>query len=97
MTTKDFSTKSVLFSIEGSTLLISTFYLFFTKRFAERQSHGSSEEDKAGTETESDKNATVYYHRIGTPQCASLFYESLVGAHLRNPITTIIQPKMSLY
>lgn len=41
---------------------------FFYQRFAERQSHGSSEEDKAGTETESDKNATVYYHRIGTPQ-----------------------------
>ncbi|KAJ3476870.1 hypothetical protein NLI96_g10855 [Meripilus lineatus] len=41
---------------------------FFYQRFADRESHGSAAEDKAGTETESDKNAMLYYHRIGTSQ-----------------------------
>ncbi|KZT74475.1 hypothetical protein DAEQUDRAFT_720646 [Daedalea quercina L-15889] len=41
---------------------------FFYQRFPTRQSHGSAEEDKAGTETDMDQNAMLYYHRIGTPQ-----------------------------
>ncbi|GAA5902303.1 hypothetical protein JCM6882_000496 [Rhodosporidiobolus microsporus] len=41
---------------------------FFYQRFPERKEHGGAEEDKAGTETEQDLNAMLYYHRIGTPQ-----------------------------
>lgn len=41
----------------------------FSQRFADRQSHGSASEDKAGTETDSDKNALLYYHKLGTSQC----------------------------
>ena len=41
------------------------------QRFGDRQSHGSASEDKAGTETESDKNAMLYYHKLGTSQCVS--------------------------
>ncbi|PIL36633.1 hypothetical protein GSI_00322 [Ganoderma sinense ZZ0214-1] len=41
---------------------------FFYQRFADRQSHGSASEDKAGTEIDSDKNAMLYYHKLGTPQ-----------------------------
>ncbi|KZT12672.1 uncharacterized protein LAESUDRAFT_718954 [Laetiporus sulphureus 93-53] len=41
---------------------------FFYQRFPARESHGSAESDLAGTETDSDKNAMLYYHRIGTPQ-----------------------------
>ena len=37
-----------------------------TQRFAARESHGEASGDTAGTETESDKNAMLYYHRIGT-------------------------------
>lgn len=41
---------------------------FFYQRYPERKSHGSADEDKAGTETESDKHAMLYYHRVGTSQ-----------------------------
>ncbi|GAA5823713.1 hypothetical protein JCM11251_000736 [Rhodosporidiobolus azoricus] len=41
---------------------------FFYQRFPERKEHGAAEEDKAGTETEQDLNAMLYYHRIGTHQ-----------------------------
>ncbi|KAI0786495.1 prolyl oligopeptidase [Abortiporus biennis] len=41
---------------------------FFYQRFPERQSHGAASEDKAGTETQSDQNALLYYHRLGTSQ-----------------------------
>lgn len=41
---------------------------FFYQRFPNRESHGSATEDKAGTETTHDQDATVYYHKIGTPQ-----------------------------
>ncbi|EIW79415.1 hypothetical protein CONPUDRAFT_60260 [Coniophora puteana RWD-64-598 SS2] len=41
---------------------------FFYQRFPDRESHGLATEDKAGTETTDDKNAMLYYHRIGTPQ-----------------------------
>ncbi|OBZ71845.1 Prolyl endopeptidase [Grifola frondosa] len=41
---------------------------FFYQRFPSRASHGSAAEDLAGTETESDKNALLYYHRVGTEQ-----------------------------
>ncbi|EPT03158.1 hypothetical protein FOMPIDRAFT_1035541 [Fomitopsis schrenkii] len=41
---------------------------FFYQRFPTRESHGSADEDKAGTETDTDNNAMLYYHRIGTPQ-----------------------------
>lgn len=44
---------------------------FSLQRFPDRQSHGSADEDKAGTETQSDKDALLYYHRVGTPQCKS--------------------------
>ncbi|KAG6331834.1 hypothetical protein ID866_7256 [Astraeus odoratus] len=41
---------------------------FFYQRFPDRDSHGLATEDKAGTETMDDKDAMVYYHKIGTPQ-----------------------------
>ncbi|THH13332.1 hypothetical protein EW146_g6877 [Bondarzewia mesenterica] len=41
---------------------------FFYQRFPDRESHGEASEDKAGTETEGDRDAMLYYHRIGTPQ-----------------------------
>ncbi|TFK56208.1 hypothetical protein OE88DRAFT_1641899 [Heliocybe sulcata] len=41
---------------------------FFYQRYPTRESHGESTEDKAGTDTQDDKNAMLYYHRIGTPQ-----------------------------
>ncbi|KAN0088402.1 Prolyl oligopeptidase, N-terminal beta-propeller domain containing protein, partial [Tylopilus felleus] len=41
---------------------------FFYQRFPSRESHGLVTEDKAGFETTGDKDAMVYYHRIGTPQ-----------------------------
>ncbi|KAF9821009.1 hypothetical protein IEO21_00986 [Rhodonia placenta] len=41
---------------------------FFYQRFPTRESHGSADQDLAGTETDSDKNATLYYHRLGTNQ-----------------------------
>ncbi|KAI0699823.1 prolyl oligopeptidase [Cytidiella melzeri] len=41
---------------------------FFYQRYPERKSHGTANDDLAGTETDSDKNAMLYYHRVGTPQ-----------------------------
>lgn len=41
---------------------------FFYQRFPSRESHGLATEDKAGTETTDDKDAMLYYHKIGTPQ-----------------------------
>ncbi|KAF8448942.1 prolyl oligopeptidase [Boletus edulis BED1] len=41
---------------------------FFYQRFPSRESHGIATEDKAGTETTGDKDAMLYYHRVGTPQ-----------------------------
>lgn len=34
-----------------------------------RKSHGDASDDKAGTETDEDLDAMLYYHRVGTPQC----------------------------
>lgn len=39
------------------------------KRYPERKSHGAASDDLAGTETDSDTNAMMYYHRVGTSQC----------------------------
>ncbi|KAH7926038.1 hypothetical protein BV22DRAFT_1128529 [Leucogyrophana mollusca] len=41
---------------------------FFYQRFPGRESHGLASEDKAGTETTDDKDAMLYYHKIGTQQ-----------------------------
>ncbi|GJN89615.1 hypothetical protein Rhopal_002602-T1 [Rhodotorula paludigena] len=41
---------------------------FFYQRFPERKGHGADTDDKAGTETDKDVNAALYYHRVGTPQ-----------------------------
>lgn len=41
---------------------------FFYQRFPDRETHGSAETDLAGTETDDDKHAMLYYHRVGTPQ-----------------------------
>ncbi|KAF9224006.1 hypothetical protein BS17DRAFT_795584 [Gyrodon lividus] len=41
---------------------------FFYQRFPNRESHGLATEDKAGTETTDDKDAMLYYHKVGTPQ-----------------------------
>lgn len=38
------------------------------QRFPDRAAHGSAASDKAGTETDDDKNAMLYYHRVGTAQ-----------------------------
>jgi len=45
---------------------------FFYQRYPVKESHGSAEEDRAGTETETDKNATLYYHRLGTDQAEDI-------------------------
>ncbi|KAG8756824.1 hypothetical protein FRC14_002627 [Serendipita sp. 396] len=42
----------------------------FYQRFPDRESHGALGSDKAGTETEVDRNAMLMYHRLGTPQYA---------------------------
>lgn len=42
----------------------------------DRASHGSAVSDAAGTETDSDKNSMLYYHRVGTPQCQSSMTKS---------------------
>ena len=42
------------------------------KRLPERKSHGDAKDDKAGTETDQDLDAMLYYHRIGTPQCKTI-------------------------
>ncbi|CAL1703361.1 unnamed protein product [Somion occarium] len=54
---------------------------FFYQRFPERESHGAAEEDKAGTETQSDKDAMLYYHRVGTSQTEDI----LVHKDPKNP------------
>ncbi|GBE79106.1 hypothetical protein SCP_0203030 [Sparassis crispa] len=41
---------------------------FFYQRFPSRESHGTASDDLAGTETDKDKHAMLYYHRIGTDQ-----------------------------
>ncbi|KAI0318097.1 prolyl oligopeptidase [Amylostereum chailletii] len=41
---------------------------FFYQRFPDRASHGSAAEDKAGTETDGDRDAMLFYHTVGTPQ-----------------------------
>ncbi|KAI0346955.1 hypothetical protein BDW22DRAFT_1321836 [Trametopsis cervina] len=41
---------------------------FFYQRYPERKSHGAAADTHAGTETDSDMNAMLYYHRVGTPQ-----------------------------
>ncbi|KAI0761741.1 hypothetical protein BC629DRAFT_1443455 [Irpex lacteus] len=41
---------------------------FFYQRYPERKSHGAASQDLAGTETDSDTNAMLYYHRVGTSQ-----------------------------
>ncbi|BGP07293.1 hypothetical protein JCM10049v2_003124 [Rhodotorula toruloides] len=41
---------------------------FFYQRFPARAEHGADTDDKAGTETDKDVNALLYYHKIGTPQ-----------------------------
>lgn len=41
---------------------------FFYQRYPERVSHGLASDDIAGTETDSDKNAMLFYHRVGTSQ-----------------------------
>ncbi|KZV73550.1 prolyl oligopeptidase [Peniophora sp. CONT] len=41
---------------------------FFYQRYPDRASHGEATSDKAGTETEGDRDAMLYYHRVGTAQ-----------------------------
>ncbi|KAK4057924.1 hypothetical protein OIO90_001143 [Microbotryomycetes sp. JL221] len=41
---------------------------FFYQRLPERKGHGADTDDKAGTETDSDLNAMLYYHKVGTSQ-----------------------------
>ncbi|KAF9645343.1 hypothetical protein BDM02DRAFT_3149057 [Thelephora ganbajun] len=41
---------------------------FFYQRYPERVSHGDASLGKVGTETTSDIDAELYYHRVGTPQ-----------------------------
>jgi prolyl oligopeptidase len=38
------------------------------QRYPDREAHGLATEDKAGTETQGDTNAMLYYHKIGTSQ-----------------------------
>ncbi|KIJ65569.1 hypothetical protein HYDPIDRAFT_174977 [Hydnomerulius pinastri MD-312] len=41
---------------------------FFYQRFPSRDSHGLATDDKAGTETTDDKDAMLFYHKVGSPQ-----------------------------
>ncbi|SCZ88299.1 BZ3500_MvSof-1268-A1-R1_Chr2-1g04318 [Microbotryum saponariae] len=41
---------------------------FFYQRLPARSEHGKDTDDKAGTETDKDLNAMLYYHRVGTTQ-----------------------------
>ncbi|GAA5836298.1 hypothetical protein JCM3766R1_003483 [Sporobolomyces carnicolor] len=49
---------------------------FFYQRFPERKEHGGEEDDKAGTETDRDLHAALYYHRVGTPQSEDVLIHS---------------------
>lgn len=53
------------------------------QRFPSRESHGSASDDLAGTETQSDKNALLYYHRLGTQQC-------MLNANIIHPLNSLI-------
>ena len=50
---------------------------FIIQRYPERVSHGNASSDEAGTETTSDLDAELYYHRVGTPQCERFEYSSV--------------------
>jgi prolyl oligopeptidase len=53
---------------------------FFYQRFPDRATHGSAETDQAGTETDDDKHAMLYYHRVGTPQSTPSYpFEEIVS------------------
>ncbi|KAI0260483.1 prolyl oligopeptidase [Gloeopeniophorella convolvens] len=41
---------------------------FFYQRFPDRTSHGPADSDNAGTETDGDRDAELFYHRVGTKQ-----------------------------
>ncbi|KAM0788985.1 hypothetical protein ACM66B_003056 [Microbotryomycetes sp. NB124-2] len=41
---------------------------FFYQRLPARRGHGADTDDKAGTETDADLNAMLYYHKVGTSQ-----------------------------
>ncbi|CAH7685060.1 prolyl endopeptidase [Phakopsora pachyrhizi] len=41
---------------------------FFYQRYPEKIDHGDEKDDKAGTETQADLNAMLYFHKLGTPQ-----------------------------
>lgn len=46
------------------------------QRYPTRSEHGSLDSDQAGTETVEDKNAMLYYHRLGTDQCEEVSLEA---------------------
>ncbi|KAK4703563.1 prolyl oligopeptidase, partial [Phenoliferia sp. Uapishka_3] len=48
---------------------------FFYQRFPDREAHGADTEHTAGTETDSDINASVYYHRVGTTQAEDVLVQ----------------------
>ena len=48
------------------------------QRYPKRVSHGDASSDKAGTETTSDVDAELYYHRVGTPQCERFPYSRVL-------------------
>lgn len=52
---------------------------FFYQRFPDRQEHG---ENSAGTETNADINASLFYHRVGTCQSEDLL---VMGPDIKNP------------
>jgi prolyl oligopeptidase len=45
---------------------------FFYQRFPDRASHGDAASDLAGTEIDDDRNAMLYYHRVGTSQAEDI-------------------------
>lgn len=61
---------------------------FISQRFPGREAHGLATEDKAGIETTGDKDAMLYYHKIGTPQCQSVHTLAEFQISLLNPSST---------
>lgn len=51
-------------------LNVTYFLLMYLQRFPAMEAKGVAVGEATGIQTESDQNAMLYYHRVGTSQCA---------------------------